>query len=219
MHAELVHLWLWLKQFAHWIVLRPKLVWLTLIVVVAALIVALWIGASERLIRLTGLIFQLFGIATVIRGIELTRRLFGHPTLLSAASEWWKQYPPYRRGVVIGVGTAEIAVTGGKARGYVTSNPPANAMLEQRVASLEANVRHLNKRIDDSLRELDEIEREQKEALKQERQERTAEDNKIAAKLETSNTGGLHISAIGALWLFIGVALSTAGPEIAGWLK
>jgi hypothetical protein len=92
-------------------------------------------------------------------------------------------------------------------------------MLEQRVASLEANVRHLNKRIDDSLRELDEIEREQKEALKQERQERTAEDNKIAAKLETSNTGGLHISAIGALWLFIGVALSTAGPEIAGWLK
>jgi hypothetical protein len=219
MHAELIHLASWLKRLTQWIVISPKLLWLALSVIFVVVAVALWLEASERIIRLTGLILQVFGIATVIWGIESTRRLFDHPTLLAVAAEWLKQYPPYRRGAVIAVGTGEVVMTGAKARAYVTSNPPLNATLEQRIASLEANVRHLNKRIDEGFREMDELERVQKAALGQERQERTAEDVKIAAKLELSGTGGLHISAIGALWLFVGVILSTAAPDIAQWFE
>jgi hypothetical protein len=37
--------------------------------------------------------------------------------------------------------------------------------------------------------------------------------------LEASGTGGVHISAIGASWLFVGVILSTAAIEIAELLK
>jgi hypothetical protein len=38
-------------------------------------------------------------------------------------------------------------------------------------------------------------------------------------KLEATGTGGIHISAIGASWLFVGVILSTAAVEIVQWLN
>ena len=104
----------------------------------------------------------------------------------------------------MGAAAGVLGIAGMKARGHVTSNPPPNANIEDRVVSLERNVGHLNKRIDDAFQELDKAESEQTAALEREKQERVAEDTKIASKLETSGTGGLHISAIGALWLLIG---------------
>ena len=57
------------------------------------------------------------------------------------------------------------------------------------------------------------------DALRDEQQTRQTEDQAILKKLEATGTGGVHISAIGASWLFVGVVLSTAGIEIAEWLK
>jgi hypothetical protein len=88
-------------------------------------------------------------------------------------------------------------------------SPASNPTIEQRVASLEEDVRHVNKRIDGVLQEVDETDRAQTEALHQEQRERTAEDTLISKRLEALGTGGFHISAIGALWLFVGVTLST----------
>jgi hypothetical protein len=56
-------------------------------------------------------------------------------------------------------------------------------------------------------------------SLKQEEQSRQAEDNQIRKKLEATGTGGVHISLIGASWLFMGVTLSTAAPEIVTLFK
>ncbi len=55
--------------------------------------------------------------------------------------------------------------------------------------------------------------------MKREEQVRQAEDNAIRMKLEATGTGGVHISAIGASWLFAGIILSTAATEIASLLK
>jgi hypothetical protein len=57
------------------------------------------------------------------------------------------------------------------------------------------------------------------EAIKREEQLRQFEDLAIRETLEATETGGVHISAIGALWLLVGVALSTAAPEIAATLQ
>lgn len=218
MYARMAQLWSWFKRIGAWLA-TPKLLWIATAIVVLAGIVALRPGTSEPVIRWTGLILQLLGIATVILGIEQTRRLFNHPTLFGMAGEWLKKFPAYRRSVVIGVGTGAIGSATAKGRGYVTINPPANATIDQRVVSLESNVGHLNKRIDDVYNELDASMREQSSALDQERHDRAAEDSGIASKLETSGTGGLHISAIGALWLFVGVVLGTGSTEIAKWLQ
>jgi hypothetical protein len=201
-------LWPWLKRLAHWIA-KARLFWLAIGVVVAAGLVALRPGTTEPLVRWTGLFLQLLGIATVILGIEQTRRLFNHPSLLSIAKAWFREFPPFKRKIVMGAAAGALGIAGMKARGYVTSNPPPNASIEERVSSLERNVGHLNKRIDDTFQELDKAESEQTASLEREKQERVAEDAKIASKLETSGTGGLHISAIGALWLLIGVTLGT----------
>lgn len=55
--------------------------------------------------------------------------------------------------------------------------------------------------------------------LKREERTRAQEDQAIREKLEATETGGLHISAMGVLWLFIGVTLSTAATEIAKCLS
>jgi hypothetical protein len=217
MKAELIHFSSWVRILAEWLA-HPKQLWLAVFVLIVAGFIVLRPGASERAIRLTWLVLQVLGIGTVIWGIELTRRLFNRPTLLTLAAKWLKQFPQYKRKVVLAAGTGEFAMVGGKARAYVTNNPPPNATVDQRVASLEANVGHINRRIDGVFNELDGLESSHKSAIEKERQERNAEDQKIAAKVEMSGTGGLHISAIGALWLLVGVTLSTAAPEIAHWL-
>lgn len=56
-------------------------------------------------------------------------------------------------------------------------------------------------------------------ALKREEQSRQEEDSAIRKKLEATGTGGVHISAIGASWLFVGVILSTAADKISELLK
>ena len=144
-------LWPWLKRVANWIA-KARLLWLAVGVVVGAGIVALRPGTSEPVVRWTGLILQLLGIANVIIGIEQTRRLFNHPSLLSIAKAWLGEFPPYKRNIVMGAAAGSFGIAGAKARGYVTSNPPPNASIEDRVASLERNVGHLNKRINDALK-------------------------------------------------------------------
>ena len=211
-------MWSWLTRLARWIA-KARLFWLAIGVLVTAGVVALRPGTTEPLVRWTGLFLQLLGIATVIIGIEQTRRLFNHPSLLSIAEAWFRGFPPFKRKIVMGAGAGAVGMAGMKGRGYVTSTPPANANIEERVASLERNVGHLNKRIDDAFQVLDKAESDQKAALEREKQERLAEDTKIASKLETSGTGGLHVSAIGVLWLLIGVTLGTGSVEIARWLQ
>jgi hypothetical protein len=41
----------------------------------------------------------------------------------------------------------------------------------------------------------------------------------INKKLKESLTGGMHISALGASWLFFGVVISSLAPELADWVN
>ena len=48
---------------------------------------------------------------------------------------------------------------------------------------------------------------------------RAKEDQAIREKLAAAQTGGLNISAMGVLWLFVGITLSTASPEITKYVN
>lgn len=56
-------------------------------------------------------------------------------------------------------------------------------------------------------------------ALRDEERTRKSETEAIRKELEATGTGGVHISAIGASWLFVGVVLSTAAVEISKCLN
>jgi hypothetical protein len=91
--------------------------------------------------------------------------------------------------------------------------------IEFRVDALEKNLILIQDRISQTQGEMDGEFRKIIKLLKSEVQFRQEEDAAIRARLETTATGGVHISAIGAVLLFVGVILGTASVEIAGWLK
>ncbi len=106
----------------------------------------------------------------------------------------------------------------GKVRAFGSFNP-TDQTTEARLDALEKNIHRIHERISGVLDEMDRGLSDAAEALKREEQTRQAEDAAIREKLERTATGGLHISVIGAVLLLVGVILSTAAPEIAGWFK
>jgi hypothetical protein len=184
-----------------------------------ALVVSLRPHTAEPVIRLTGLVLQLMGIATVIWGISETRALFGHPSLMRKARAWLGRFPLLRRDITVAVGGASLSTDMGRARAYGTHSPGPNPTVESRLDALEKNVARIHERISQTQAEMDEGFQRSADALKREEQSRSAEDAAIREKLEATGTGGVHISAIGASWLFVGIILSTASPEIAALIK
>lgn len=196
-----------------------RLFCLALSVAAGPLVFALRTSASEPTIRIMGLALQVLGIATVAWGIRETRALFGHDDLFTIAKKWFVRVPVYGGRVVSG--SVNLTEGGDTAHflGCVSSTASPNATVEERVSVLEKNVQHLNERIDEAQTEMDQGFRAQSSALEEEKHNRSNEDQLLSAKLEATETGGLHISAMGALWLFIGVSLSTASVELSAWLK
>ncbi|MEW9572691.1 hypothetical protein ABQJ54_13105 [Rhodanobacter sp. Si-c] len=93
-----------------------------------------------------------------------------------------------------------------------------NPTVESRIEALEKNLKGVHQRItgleqeyDQELRKLGVYIRSGNSFLK-------AEIGQVNGRLEAFGAGGVHISAMGAVWLFFGLILSTASVEIAGAL-
>lgn len=207
-----------LKGLGPWLA-DGKYVWLSLGTNVGAVIVAIQLAATEPWIRFTGLTLQLLGIATVIWGISETRALFGHASVVSKAKTWLQRFPLRNRNVVITDATIACSETGDIMRAFGISGSVPNATPEARLDALERNVAAIQDRITATQQKQDEAAQKAADALTRETELRQSEDAVIHKKLEATGTGGVHISAIGAAWLFVGVILSTAAPEIAAWVK
>ena len=199
--------------------LEAKHFWLSTGVIVVALLIALRPGTPEPVIRITGLALQLLGIATVVWGISETRESFGLPSLTSVVKAWLGRFPLLRRTVVLSAVGSALGLAGAKARAYVTQGPGDNPTTETRLSALEKNIQLIHERISATQQEMDAELKKAADALKNEKQVRESEDQGIRTKLEATSTGGVHISAIGALWLFVGVSVSTASVEIAAIIK
>ena len=196
-----------------------KHVWLAGGISAVALALALRPGASEPLIRWTGLVLELLGIGTVVWGIAETRAFFGHTPALTAAIAWMGRFPWRKRNIVLAATGIASATAFANVRGHVTHGAGLNPTLEARLDALDKNITAIHDRITNAEREMDEQFSKTKEDLATEISSRNAEDERTRKMLETTATGGVHISAIGAVWLFVGLVLSTAAPEVAAWLK
>jgi hypothetical protein len=194
-------------------------VWIAIGITAVALIICLRPGATERCIRLTGLALQLLGVGTVIWGISVTRNFFGHKPILVTAKNWLRRFPLLKQHHTLAASGITLSGLVGNARAHGTHGAGVNPSLEARIAALERNITAIHERITDTQRELDQRFRKADEVAATERMERVAEDQKLRGMLEATATGGIHISAIGAVWLFFGVILSTAAPELSYWLR
>lgn len=216
------NLLIWLRAIGRWLS-EARHAWLALGVIAMAcevvLILVSWYPVNgERIIRLTGLMLQLFGIGTVIWGINETRALFGHAPMLAIVPAWLKRFPRFPK-TITGTMLAPLSALHGSCSGHISIVSEIERTLDERVDALEKGLALTNEKIDYAKEHLKQEIAKTVSAIKQEEQLRSAEDRAIHKKLEATGTGGVHISLIGAIWLFVGVTLSTASPEISGWLK
>lgn len=203
----------WLKRLWNWLT-EPKLLWLTLVVLIGSFLCAFFPVTNEPRIRIVGLALQLFGVMTVAWGVSETRKLFGRPSIFSIALEWLKRFPPFRRGIVLSAGTGEYSLEGFSAKANVWSNPGPNPSLEERVLIVEMNINNLRDRTSQIEQQVDEETRARQQAEISDRQAREQADQDTRHKLELTETGGLHISLMGILWLSVGLILSSMSNEI-----
>ena len=198
-------IWGWIKQANHF--------WRAISVAILS-IIYISLNPDEQSIRITGLVLQILGILTVAWGIKETRDFFGHPSLITKSIQWLKDFPPYGGKVITAKAHGYLGALTGSARGYTFTPIDKSSSIEERLAAIESNLNHINERISQTENNLyDEI-KSVTETLEREKSLREKADNEAHQKIEAASTGGIHISATGALWLLLGVTMSTAPNEL-----
>jgi hypothetical protein len=204
----------WIKALSSWII-EPQPLWLCILVVGASLYLAFTGRVSEPKIRILGMFLQLAGLATVAWGLRETRQLFGYPGLFEHAAEWVRRFPKCKPTPISM--TANITLPGVQltASGYSWQSFDPEAPIEKRLAAVEANLLDVNRRLDEIKQWLHHESHKITSELHEEQILREREDEMTRRKLDLSQTGGLSISAMGLVWLLLGLILSTASTEIA----
>lgn len=209
---------IWIKSVSRW-----SIEWRYFCVGLLVVAVPIWLGirygADESMIRITGMILQLLGIGTVAWDINSTRKEFGHPGVLKVWHQRLRRFPLFGKQAVTGTCDATLPALTGSVRGRKSVSAGPEATNEERIQALEDNLRIVHDRVSQTQNEIDQGLRKYSEELTLEKQVRIQEDKKIHAKLEATETGGLHILGMGALWLFQGVIMSTVPAELAKWLR
>lgn len=204
----------WIKAIVPWIS-EPRLFWLCILVVGISVYCVFLEGVSELKIRIAGMFLQLCGVATVALGVRETRKLFGYPHFFQLTLAWAKRFPKYylRRitaEVNIAIPGIEMSVSG-----YTWRPADPDAPIEKRLEVIEANLSDLNARFDQAQQRLDHETRKIHSQLDEEQLLREKDDQETRKKLEAAQTGGLRISAMGLVWLSLGIIMSSTSVEIA----
>jgi hypothetical protein len=205
----------WFKRLQSWI-LKAKFLWLTIIVLIICVWIALFPEVAECRIRLAGLILQMFGIFTVFKGMIDLRKTFNQPSLSSIATRWLRSFPKFRppkTTMHLTVQSAKHALTASLVRPKHRAG--LNATVEDRIRVLESSIDTLELRVDNLQQQIDQVNREGNQGLVTERDIRERDIAELKESLETVETGGVFLSLIGLLWLSIGLIMSTASVEIS----
>lgn len=201
---------------ALWIA-RPRKAWLCVAVILVALLVTRFATARpDDHLRYAGLVLQLVGVGTVAYLLRDKRVTFARKSLLSALREWAAARPRFRpRTVTLQVSGAAHAHATSHARLSVWRNVPRAAAMEERFAALEANLAELRTEHSETSSRLSRAQSRLSEDLTAERRERENADRASSEKLEKLGAAGLHIEAIGLIWLVTGIVLATIPAELA----
>jgi hypothetical protein len=182
--------------------------------IVAAVGFSLSPGSTEQRIRLTGLFLQLIGIYSVFWGIRKTRAFFQTPSSLMTFRNWARRFPLRRRDAIVGVLGITLDAAVGSARGHSRHVAGLNASESARIEALEKNLDLIDQRISNLHTKVEKSDGAIKSELRDEKIERESEINTLKTMIEDLSTGGLDISAMGAVFLLVGVILSTAAIEL-----
>jgi len=175
---------------------------------------AFWADSTEPRVRETGLVLELLGLSTVAWGLEKTRRDFGRPSFFANARIWWTERPRLYTRIASLAGHASFGALRASGTADASFAAAADRTHEERIAALESSVQQMQRRLEETRTELINAVSAEREALAIERGVREKGDLEINRALEAAETGGLHVSMMGVVWLAVGLTLSTIPNEI-----
>lgn len=210
----------WLREIRRWVKRVPISIsyWWAIALVGISIVVVGSLGWTEQSFRLAGMCLQLGGVLTVVWGILKTRAEFGQPTVRSQFKAWTKVFPPLNPPAI--TATMNIVLPGLSAQGYgySTHGPSADQSIEGRVGQLESIVKKLEDAQGRTYITVLQAESKAQEALNAQARQLTGQIDAVSKKIESTATGGVHVSAVGVVLLFVGTIFGGAAPELQQWL-
>lgn len=171
---------------------------------------------AQARIRYGGLLLQLAGILTVAFGVKQTRLFFGQPRPREMLGAWFTRFPKLHQNVTLTPDTLHAGVRiSDQCRAQISTPDRPDAAVAERVDLLRRETAHIWEYIAKVEAGIDGRLNLISRSLRQEAENRQVEHGRLEDRLKHTATGGLYVSLTGALWLFVGVIMSTAAAEIA----
>jgi hypothetical protein len=206
----------WLSEIFHWARQVPitNHYWWAIAVVGVSFFVVGASGWTEKGFRLAGMTLQLAGVLTVVWGILRTRADFGQPTVRSQFKIWTKVFPPLHSPTK--TATVNVVLPGlmGEAYGYSTHGPAVDQTIEGRMTHLESVVKKLEMAQGRTHIAVLQAERKAQQSIDTQARHQAGQIDAVARKVEATATSGVHVSAVGVVFLFFGTILGSAALEL-----
>lgn len=206
----------WLKRVFHWVRNMPitRHYWRAVAVVAVTVVVVGTCGWTEQAFRISSMVLQLGGVLTVVWGILKTRTEFGQTTIRSQFKTWCIAFPlsNTHRLTPSGFESSTVSSEGGV---YSTHGPSADQSFEGRLGHLEDVVKKLEAAHGRTYIAVLQAEKNAQRALGEQASQLTSLFDK---KIEATATGGIHVAAVGAIWIFFGTVFGGLAPELHKFL-
>lgn len=172
------------------------------------------LGESDFRVKTLGMILQLIGVGTVWFDLTSAARTFGKTGMIQRTKEWLKT------GFT---GDAAVLRSGVSAHANLTSCERAtvrwsidpNAVIPARIEALEKNLGKIDEDVNVLFRQLDQHTAVARERASNEENMRAQAVAEVRRELIEASVSNFSILVFGAVWLAVGVVLSTWVPEIA----
>lgn len=207
---------LWLKEMYRWIFRLPirHYYWWAVVLVGVSFFAVGVSGWTEKAFRLAGMFLQLGGVFTVVWGILKTRAEFGQPTVMSQFKNWVKMFPPLHPLPITVTARAILPGLAGKGYGYSIHGPAADQTIEGRLTHLESIVKELEMAQGSAYIAARQVDEKAQQALDAQARQLSGQICAVETKIEATAVGGIHVSAVGVVWLLFGTIFGGAAPEL-----
>ena len=173
-------------------------------------------GNPDDQLRYAGLALQLLGVGTVAYLLRDKRTTFNRKGFLDLLKEWVSARPQFRpKSITLQVSGAAHATSSGAGRLSIWRRAPADATLEKRLETLEANLEQLHEDHSEVTSGLRKASARLADELSAEKRTREEADRATNDKLEKFGAEGIHVEATGLVWLVAGIVLATIPSELA----
>lgn len=165
----------------------------------------------ERAIRISGMLCQLCGLISVILDLYGVTKLFG---ITESVKRKLKQFPKFAEvskptNILASLGMLKCSMQGAHVEQKAFT-------IEEKLMALESR---FNQEIKDVKNQIQQVDYNQKQKFKQEKQERIQADKENRELIKDVSANNVFWGVVGVVWLFVGIVLASMPTEISHFFK